>query len=202
MAMARRFIVGVIAVVAYHPVSAGADSLTPTELQARLDLVDPSDERLRHCEETVERNEDAERVSDNYLKNGPTVEHHPDRVPYYSLLFDMVVLPDLRHSCTAAMYYHRLYHELGHSTAATHRLDRALSRADEEVVAELTAILLLRRVDIDVDYSHARSIFETYRVSRADLERLWLEALRATVYIASGEDRPRATPRIPASSAY
>jgi len=200
--MVSRSIVVVIAVVACHPIPVGAESLTLAQVQTTLETSNPRQQPTQACDGRVVRNEVAEAVFKGYLANGPAIEHGSSRSPFYSVLFDTIVLPEPGLSCTVRMYYHRLFHELGHSTAASHRLDRNLTRVDEEVVAELTAILLLRQADLDIDYSHARSILDAFQVSETDLARLWPQAVRAATYIASGRKRSPVITRIPPETAY
>lgn len=84
------------------------------------------------------------------MPNRPTI--HNDRESgraYYRIATDTVTVPYLAQFPKAEEYYSTLFHELGHSTGAKHRIDRDFGQrfgdhtySKEELVAEFTASYL------------------------------------------------------------
>lgn len=74
----------------------------------------------------------------------------------YSSLTDTVTVPALARFAQCEEYYCTLFHELGHSTGAAHRLERDMGNmfgshaySFEELIAEITAAFLCGRAGID-----------------------------------------------------
>lgn len=83
----------------------------------------------------------------------PTILHGGDRA-CYSPREDIVRMPHPGAFLSPPLYYSTLFHELGHSTLAEHRLNRQHrpgrdAYAKEELVAELTACLLCGVVGLE-----------------------------------------------------
>ena len=81
---------------------------------------------------------------------------------YYSPSQDFVAMPAFAAFKSAATYYATAFHELGHWTGSTKRLDRQFGKrfgdrayAAEELVAELTAAFLCAEFNIDGELRHA-----------------------------------------------
>ena len=119
------------------------DGITPPPLpEANLVAFDPL--------------EAAETIVTGYA-DGPELAHHGDRA-YYSPQRDQIVLPAREAFASAEGYYATLFHEFGHSTGHSSRLDRpGVAGFDhfgsgrygrEELVAEMTAALLCNEARI------------------------------------------------------
>jgi antirestriction protein ArdC len=90
-------------------------------------------------------------------KNPPTVGHGGGRA-YYAPASDHVQMPERASFSSQAEYYSTLFHEFGHSTGASHRIDRkGITKSDgfgghlysfEELVAECTAAFLCAEAGI------------------------------------------------------
>lgn len=99
----------------------------------------------------------AEDLVAGYLSTGPALAHG-DVGAFYSPSRDQITMPNRAAFHTAAGYYSTLFHEIGHSTGHTSRLDRDLSPlaivhsyAREELVAEFTAAFLCGQAGLDDD---------------------------------------------------
>jgi antirestriction protein ArdC len=97
----------------------------------------------------------AEKIVEGY--NGPTVEHGGNRACYMAKS-DLVTVPHKAAFTTEEEYFSTLFHELGHSTGHTSRLDRkevgsstfgSEPYSNEELVAELTSAFLCATAGID-----------------------------------------------------
>jgi len=98
---------------------------------------------------------------------------------YYAPAGDYVVVPLMEQYNDVAEYYSTMFHELGHSTGHSSRLDRkngmkvaAFGSADysrEELVAEMTAAMLVNEAGLDAE--------KAFRNSVAYLQN-WLSALK------------------------
>lgn len=101
--------------------------------------------------------ERAEAVVREY-QDGPAIEHRGGQACYLPKP-DRVVMPTQERFVSAEAYYATLFHELGHSTAHSARLDRGVDRepspfgsADygkEELVAEMAAAFLCGHAQIE-----------------------------------------------------
>ncbi len=134
-----------------------------------------------------EINEAAQAVIDGY-PNRPKMGWGGD-VAYYRPSTDHVQLPDKVSFDTAAAYYSVAFHELGHSTGHETRLNRpelaphamvGESYSREELVAEMTAAMLLSSVGMENQYpfeQHA-SYIETWlgRLADGDNKGLLIQA--------------------------
>lgn len=112
----------------------------------------------------------AEAVVEGYLAQ----PSHPNLVvrlsdkAYYQPMTDTVVVPKMCQYRSAAEYYSTLFHELGHSTGHKDRLNRkgiteggffgSHEYSKEELVAEITAAMLLSQCGIEVEGTFNNSV--------------------------------------------
>jgi len=179
-----------LAVAVSNPAPPSVDPLTFEGLLQALDAVEHPRLWPTECEAEMQRDDTAEAILDNYPAEVPAVTESQSEDAVYFVLFDLIALPTLSESCTVAMYYHTLYHELAHSTRHRQRLGRDLDYADEEIVAELTAIVLAQHTRFDSDLRHTKHVLNRYQAVEDDLRRLWPEATKAASYIL-GRDSQR-----------
>jgi antirestriction protein ArdC len=180
----------VVALAIGSAVPTSADPLTFEDLLLALDAVEHPRLWPTECEPEMQRAAAAESILENYPANPPAISESPGEEPVYFVLFDLITLPTPSESCTVAMYYHTLYHELAHSTRDNRRLGRDLDYADEEIVAELTAIVLTRHTRFESDLRHTKHVLNRYHAVEADLRRLWPEATKAASYILARDSQP------------
>ena len=98
--------------------------------------------------------EEAEKILAGY-KNSPPVKHGGSRA-FYTPALDTVTMPQKETFSSEESYYGVLFHELGHSTGHTSRLNRDFGGnfdnhkySKEELVAELTSAFLAAKSGID-----------------------------------------------------
>jgi antirestriction protein ArdC len=116
-------------------------------------------------------------VFDAYIANGgPAVRHAPQNRAYYDRQADQITLPEQSQFKTPGGYWETVLHEAGHSTGHKSRLDRPFGEkfgcekyAKEELVAEMTAAMLLAETGVD-----AEGVFENNAAYVAN----WLGALK------------------------
>jgi antirestriction protein ArdC len=121
----------------------------------QTDGVNPPAGRIEETEErTVDPIPAAEAIADGY-PNGPEVRHGGNQ-PHYRPATDVIVLPAPVEFTDDAAYYAALFHELGHSTGAKHRLDRfepgsygSHAYGREELVAEMCAAFLCGEAGVE-----------------------------------------------------
>lgn len=116
-------------------------------------------------------NDAAEAVIADYLKRAQTLsmdrEGSTDRA-YYSPALDHVVIPNVTQFSDIAEYYSTAFHELGHSTGHSSRLNRFAgdgkiaawgdeSYSREELVAEITAASILTTLGMESGNSFRNS---------------------------------------------
>tara|TARA_R110002096_G_C14478476_1_gene713659 strand:- start:125 stop:1042 length:918 start_codon:yes stop_codon:yes gene_type:complete len=115
--------------------------------------LEPNHSKVEEQEDNVfEPHQKSDEVVQNYLdsNDGLSLSHGGDRA-YYRPSTDAVQMPKPETFVDSDSYYKTLFHELGHSTGAKHRLDRAgvvnvstvfgdLTYSKEELVAEITAM--------------------------------------------------------------
>jgi antirestriction protein ArdC len=126
--------------------------------------------------EDLDPHGDADRTIKGYLAaGGPSFAEGGDRA-FYSPQTDHVQVPELHQFSTIDGRYRTVFHELGHSTGASHRLDRDLVTgfgterySREELVAEMTAAMCCDRVGLDSLDGHTQS---------AAYLQSWLKALK------------------------
>lgn len=176
------------------------DSLMFEGLLQALDAVEHPRLWPTECEAEMQRDAAAEAILNNYPADAPAISESPDEEPLYLVLFDLITLPTPSASCTIAMYYHTLYHELAHSTRDNRRLGRDLGYADEEIVAELTAIVLARHTRFDSDLRHTKQVLNRYHAGEDDLRRLWPEVTEAASYILARNSQPSEAHQEPSSA--
>jgi antirestriction protein ArdC len=103
-----------------------------------------------------------ERAEATMLETGAVIRHGGDRA-FYRPSTDSIQLPEKAAFTAPASYYATAFHELGHWTGASSRLDRELDKgafgnpayAFEELVAELTAAFLCAEHGIQGELRHA-----------------------------------------------
>ena len=111
-------------------------------------------------EETFDVIETAQAIVDGYIGNGgPSLKHDGNDRAYYRPSNDSIHLPEQAQFESPDEYYSTNFHELGHSTGHTSRLDRhsnqlqhsfgSESYSKEELVAEFTSALLCAQSGID-----------------------------------------------------
>lgn len=110
---------------------------------------------------TAEIRESAEEIISGYLASPDHPAFHndkPSNSAYYSLTNDSVTVPMISQYAAGkdGEYYSTVFHELGHSTGKSSRLNRTFgfSKSDpkyayEELVAEITAAILCNRAGVD-----------------------------------------------------
>lgn len=136
-------------------------------------------EPVEGADESDRLNEAAESIIADYLKRAGTlsVDDNGDSA-YYSPAFDKVVVPNIRQYKETEEYYSTLFHELGHSTGHSSRLDRGVGLAafgtpnysKEELVAEITAASILSILGMESG--------NTFRNSTAYVQN-WSEQIKA-----------------------
>ena len=146
----------------------------------------PEHERIDLAEAIVEK-----------MPDRPTITHcQPERekVAYYQRGTDTVQIPALSAYDHREFYYAVMFHELGHSTGHTKRLDRATLKdslrfgdtnySKEELVAEMTAAFLCGTVGIE----------ETTLTSSAAYIEGWLAKLKSdkTLLVTAAREAQKA----------
>ncbi len=131
-------------------------------------------------ERTFTPNEAAEEIAGRYLglSGAPTLAHGGHRA-YYAAESDHIQMPPRLTFRSEQAYYRTLFHELGHSTGAAHRLNRpdlvnsggkgSASYAREELTAEMTTAFL----NAEIGYAP-----ETEGDQHASYIQGWLTALK------------------------
>lgn len=139
----------------------------------------------------------------------PQVVHKGDRA-FYSILTDVITLPERDRFESAAAYYETKFHEAVHSTGAKHRLDRkTLSQASffgdanyshEELVAEIGACLLMARAGLEPDIKNSAAYIRGWASKLKQDKRLIVmaakQAERAALYIAPDKATPATAPDV------
>lgn len=97
---------------------------------------------------------EAEQIVTNW-QDCPAIEHDKGRA-YYTPTTDIVAMPAQTSFTSSEDYYATLFHELGHATGASHRLNRKFGKrfgdclySREELVAEMTSAFLCANCGID-----------------------------------------------------
>lgn len=124
--------------------------------------VDGIEPRRKHKRKTVKENFDVEKakvISITYLQREKIRLNSGGDKAFYSKRTDAITLPISEQFYNEAHYYSTLFHEIGHSTGAVHRLNRigivndeatfgTPLYAEEELIAECTAAQLCAEVGI------------------------------------------------------
>lgn len=118
------------------------------------------------------------------MPNRPAIRHGGDRA-YYAPAADYVQLPQAEAFDSMAEYYGVAFHELGHSTGHSTRLDRGLDASDrlaafgsedysrEELVAEMTSAYLLGHAGIETGIPNSAAYIKSWlRAIKADPKAL------------------------------
>lgn len=120
----------------------------------------------------------------------PEIKHGGNSA-YYVPSKDFVGMPHREQFSTLNEYYGTLFHELAHSTGAKHRIDRDLKGyfgtqqyAREELVAELSSIILLSEANIAPNFENSAAYIAGWaskakRMSKAQ----WIKALKDDKYL-------------------
>ena len=102
-------------------------------------------QEIEHLTE-FEKDEKAELVIAN---SGAVIEYSPSNDAFYNWTLDKIYMPERKQFVSAEAFYNVLFHEMGHWTGNTTRLDRKQSSkfgskeyAFEELVAEINAAFL------------------------------------------------------------
>jgi antirestriction protein ArdC len=155
----------------------------------------PLRETLPVDETTIPPIAAAQAILDNYVRNpntgparfdqshetgnGPRLSFYGDSA-FYQPRTDKIVLPARDHFKDAAGYYATAFHEAGHSTGHSSRLDRfddeqavapfgSADYSKEELVAEFTSAFLCMEAGIDSTLDNAAAYIESWlRVLRND----------------------------------
>lgn len=114
------------------------------------------------------------------------IAHGGDRAAY-SPKTDAIVMPPLSSFEAPEHYYATLFHELGHATGHTMRLDRDLkgrfgteAYAAEELVAELTSAYLCASFEIEGQLRHASYIDSWLSLLKKDNRAVFTAASKAS----------------------
>lgn len=118
---------------------------------------------------------------------GSDLRHGGDRAFYAAGTgHDFVMLPQFADFKTADQYYSTSFHEHGHWSGATHRLNREFGKrfgdkayAAEELVAELTSAFLCAEFGIDGDLRHAGYIANWIQMLKSDSKAFFTAASKA-----------------------
>ena len=105
--------------------------------------------------EPLKPNEQIERIDAAIKRTGAKIQHKENQA-YYSPLRDFINMPEIGRFENSDFYYSTLFHELGHWTGASSRLDREIKNSfgseqysKEELVAEMTSAFLCAKFGID-----------------------------------------------------
>jgi antirestriction protein ArdC len=126
----------------------------------------------------TERDAEAEKALAGYINRSGVGFSHGGSRAFYAPLADRIQIPDFAEFESGPGYYSTAFHESGHSTGHTSRLDRGINTdlapfgsedySREELVAEMTAAFCCSRLQIDQALPQNASYL-----------RGWLRALRA-----------------------
>ena len=141
---------------------------------------------LQPIENTAVINANIQTVLD---KHQPKIIHHDQGSAYYDLPNDMIKMPLQKYFKTPADYQATLLHELAHFTMHPSRLNRAIdfgcrkSYAREELVAELSSVILLKHFDIQGEVQNHESYIDSYLQYLTDED--YTEAVKKSVKVIS-----------------
>ena len=125
----------------------------------------------------------------------PNILFRSTVIPGYFPDLDCIIIPPLEAFSSQERFYHILFHELAHSTGTKTRLDRHVEkapnkeeRAFEEIVAEMTAIKLLKDFKMlkkEEEEEGNKYISEWFKIIGATeaLHKASVESLRAYEYL-------------------
>ena len=131
---------------------------------------------------------EAEAIAQGYLDNGPSITFDGGGRAYYQKSNDSIHLPGRDQFENPQGYYDTLFHEIGHSTGHSDRLDRLTGErfgshgyGREELVAEFTSAFLCSEAGIDqhVTGNQAAYIDNWKRTIKADTRAVVIAAGKA-----------------------
>lgn len=139
---------------------------------------------------------DAENIVKGYI-GAPEIITKGARCCYIPAL-DVIHMPAINSFNNIEAYYAALFHEMGHSTGAKHRLDRNFKEtkyAYEELVAELTAAFLCDKSNIKITIENQAAYIASWLESLKNDKMLIITAAskaeKATKYILNEEESAR-----------
>ena len=117
-------------------------------------------------------------ICDWFARMGVPITHGTGDRAYYQPATDSIHLPDTHLFKRAEGYLATLAHEMSHATGAKHRCDRVsqyasmkkqMAYAQEEVVAELSAVMVCARLGISPDFGNSAAYVQSWmRCLKAD----------------------------------
>jgi len=122
-------------------------------------------------------------------KHLPNIVHHDQGRAYYDLTNDVIKMPLQKYFKTPADYQATLLHELAHFTMHKSRLNRVVdfackkSYAREELVAELSSVILLKHFDIQGEVKNHANYIDSYLQYLTDED--YTEAVKKSVKVMS-----------------
>ncbi|PLX07103.1 MAG: hypothetical protein C0596_13335 [Marinilabiliales bacterium] len=133
------------------------------------------DEYYKHIEledlTEFEKNENAENIINN---TGAEIVYLPQNKAFYNHLEDKIYLPQRKQFVRTEAFYNVLFHELGHWTGNSQRLDRPKGNAFgskeyafEELIAEINAAFICALLG-----------FKTKITDNVDYINSWLQVMR------------------------
>jgi antirestriction protein ArdC len=105
--------------------------------------------RVCHTPQKHQPNKEIERLVAKYQASTGLSIAVEGSAALYRPHLDCIWIPGLEDFNTPEDYYLTLFHEIGHATGAKFRLDRSLNAMQEEMVADLVAIMLATSLDFN-----------------------------------------------------
>ena len=124
---------------------------------------------------------EAQSIVDGY-QNGPTISYTSNDKACYQPFADHISVPDIKYFVSPAEFYNTIYHEMGHSTGHSKRLNRFESGENhfgdepyskEELVAELCASYLTSIAHLELDYRNAAAYIRSWSEKLRD-NKQWI----------------------------
>ena len=122
-------------------------------------------------------------------KHQANIVHHDQGSAYYDLTHDVIKMPLQKYFKTPADYQATLLHELAHFTMHPSRLNREIdftckkSYAREELIAELSSVILLKHFNIQGEVANHANYIESYLKYLHDED--YAEAVKKSVKVMS-----------------
>lgn len=143
--------------------------------------------------------ENAERVVQEYLDREKITLTHIPRCAWYSVTKDEINVPLRSALRDPSEYYSAMFHEMGHSTGAKHRLDRKTLQSmgevhdysQEELVAEMCSAYLCGHTGTDLNIGQSASYINGWMQKLKEdptcLHKACDQAEKAYQYVLKGE---------------